>query len=63
MYTIAFLIALIFFVAQIALEIMEYRDRKYGPVKHRDYTISGVMRAIIRDAFIGLRNLFRRKKK
>ena len=64
MHIIAFSIAAVMVIASVLLEIIEQKDRQKGiPVKHRDYTIWGMICLIIKDSAHKIKSRFGRKPK
>ena len=51
MLFVSLTIAVVMVTVSIIFEFMEARDRRYGPVRHVDYTISGMIRHMLRDLF------------
>ena len=51
MLFVSLTIAVVMVIVSFIFEFMEAKDRKYGPVRHSDYTISGMIRNMIRDLF------------
>ena len=51
MLFVSLTIAVVMVTVSFIFEIMEAKDRKYGPVRHIDYTISGMLRNMFKDLF------------